>query len=167
MNDVVDGATYPVPGSTAHIDDAFLADRAAILDLVAAYGIYYDSGDFETLGDLFTEEASFVLNPPPEGFPQSITTRAHIVQALSTLYRQHTVTRGVYHRHVTTNTVIDRIDGATADTRSLLVVVLTSVDDQQELGPSGFYLDHLEKRGHRWRIASRNLRFRDLPRVTG
>ncbi|MFE6872627.1 nuclear transport factor 2 family protein [Kitasatospora sp. NPDC057692] len=156
----------PVPGSTGHLDAAFLADRAAIQDLVAAYSLAYDSGDFDALGDLFTEDASFTFTPAPEGFPPSVTTRERIVHAMAALYHHHTGTRGAHQRHLTTNTVVVRLDGTTAEARSLLSVCFALDDGTHEIGRSGSYVDLLEKDGQRWRIASRHLWLRDLPRIT-
>ncbi|MFB7470222.1 nuclear transport factor 2 family protein [Kitasatospora sp. NPDC056184] len=156
----------PAPGSTGHLDAAFLADRAAIQDVIAAYSLYYDSGDFDALGDLFTEDASFTFTPAPEGFPPSVTTRERIVFAMAALYRHHTETRGAHQRHLTGNTVVVRLDGTTAEARSLLSVTFALDDGTHEIGRSGSYVDLLEKDGDRWRIASRHLWLRDLPRVT-
>ncbi|MFE5587133.1 nuclear transport factor 2 family protein [Kitasatospora sp. NPDC056531] len=155
----------PVPGSTGHLDAAFLADRAAIQDLIAAYSLYYDSGDFDALGDLFTEDATFTFTPAPEGFPPSVTTRERIVFAMAALYRHHTGTRGAHQRHLTSNTVVTRLDGTTAEARSLLAICFALDDGTHEIGRSGSYVDRLEKDGQRWRIASRHVWFRDLPRI--
>ncbi|KJS52612.1 nuclear transport factor 2 family protein [Streptomyces rubellomurinus] len=155
----------PVPGSTGHLDAAFLADRAAIQDVVAAYSLYYDSGDFDALGELFTEDATFTFTPAPEGFPPSVATRERIVFAMAALYRHHTETRGAHQRHLTANTVVTRLDATTAEARSLLSLTFALDDGGFELGRSGSYVDRLEKDGDRWRIASRHVWLRDLPPV--
>ncbi|MGA5818176.1 nuclear transport factor 2 family protein [Kitasatospora sp. NPDC094028] len=155
----------PVPGSTGHLDAAFLADRAAIQDLVAAYGLYYDSGDFDALGELFTEDATYAFTPVPEGFPPAVAGRERIVHAMAGLYRHHTGTRGAHQRHLTANTVVTRLDGTTAEARSLLALTFALDDGRHELGRSGSYVDRLEKAGGRWRLANRHVWLRDLPRV--
>ncbi|WP_327674471.1 nuclear transport factor 2 family protein [Kitasatospora sp. NBC_00458] len=165
MTDTAPARTRLVPGSTEHLDPGFLVDRAAIQDVIAAYSLFYDSGDFEALGDLFTEDATFTFTPQPEGFPPAVTTRGHIVAAMAALYRHNVDVRGAHQRHLTTNTVIVRIDGTTAEARSLLSVAFAFDDGRQEPGRSGSYVDLLEKEGRRWRIASRHLWLRELPPV--
>ncbi|MCC3769027.1 nuclear transport factor 2 family protein [Streptomyces sp. UNOC14_S4] len=156
---------FLVPGSTARLDADVLADRAAIHDLVAAYSLFFDSGDFDGLGDLFTEDATFTFTPRPEGFPPSVTTRERIVSAMAALYRHNTEGRGAHQRHLTTNTVVIRLDATTAEARSLLSVCFAFDDGRYEQGRSGSYVDLLEKDGERWRIAHRTLWLRELPRI--
>ncbi|MFE2729254.1 nuclear transport factor 2 family protein [Kitasatospora sp. NPDC059327] len=167
MTDTAPARTRLVPGSTGHLDPAFLADRAAIQDVVAAYSLYYDSGDFEALGDLFTEQAVFTFTPQPEGFPPAVTTRKHIVAAMAALYRHNTGVRGAHQRHLTANTLVTRLDATTAEARSLLSVSFAFDDGRNEPGRSGSYVDLLEKEGERWRIASRHLWLRELPQIPG
>jgi len=166
MPDTAPAPALPVPGSTAHLDAGLLADRAAIHDLVAGYSHCYDSGDFEALGQLFTEDASLTFTPQPEGFPPSVTTRARIVVAMGALYRHSNEARGAHQRHLTSNVVITRIDATTAEVRSLLAVTFAFDDGRFELGRTGAYTDLLEKDGERWRIASRHLWLREVPTLT-
>ncbi|WP_143657795.1 nuclear transport factor 2 family protein [Embleya scabrispora] len=57
---------YPQPDSVDHLDARFLVHRAANQDLVAAYSLLYDAGDYTGLGDLFSEDATYAFTPAPE-----------------------------------------------------------------------------------------------------
>ncbi|MFC0599786.1 nuclear transport factor 2 family protein [Streptomyces palmae] len=148
-------------------DPAHLADRAAIHDLIAAYSLAYDCGDYATLGDLFTEDARYAFTPAPDSFPPYVAGRENIVAAMSALRGHHLETRKAHQRHFTTNTFIIRLGKDTAEVRSLMCVGFALVDGGQEFSRSGVYADVLAKEGDRWRIADRHLWLRELPPLYG
>ncbi|MFE5325600.1 nuclear transport factor 2 family protein [Embleya sp. NPDC056575] len=155
---------YPQPGSVDHLDAEFLVHRAAIQDLVAAYSLLYDAGDYDGLGDLFTEDATYAFTPAPEGFPPSVSGRDKIVAAMAALREHNLRTRAAHQRHFVTNTVITRLDGDTAEARSLMAVAFAHPrDGRQEFTRSGVYADVLARQGSRWRIADRHLWLAELP----
>ncbi|MGC0415598.1 nuclear transport factor 2 family protein [Embleya sp. AB8] len=154
------------PGSISHLDAQFLAHRAAIGDVIAAYSLYYDSGDFDGLGELFTEDARYTFTPAPEGFPPAVSGRDKIVLAMAALREHNIRTRVAHQRHFTTNTVITRLDAATAEARSLMCVGFAhELDGRQEFSRSGMYADVLTREGDRWRIADRHLWLLELPMI--
>lgn len=155
---------YLQPGSVTHLDAEFLVARAAVQDVIAAYSLLYDAGDFDGLGDLFTEDARYAFTPVPEGFPPSVRGRDKIMLAMAALRSHNNRTRMAHQRHFTTNTVISRLDAHTAHAKSLMCVGFAHEQDgRQEFSRSGVYDDVLTKQGTRWRIADRNLWLMEVP----
>lgn len=150
------------PGSTAHLDAETLADHAAIKDVTAAYGHYYDSGDFDGLRELFTEDVRYEFVPETPPFPGRVAGREDVMRALVEQWRHNRNTLGAYQRHVTTNIVVLRHRDATAETRSLLTVTFAYEDGRHEVRRTGGYADVLRKEDGRWRFARRQLRFAGL-----
>src|SRR5689334_1683575 len=62
-------AGYALAGKTARGSDIAYADRAAITDLVAAYGHYFDDGQAEAWASLFTPDGELSFDSPaaPKG----------------------------------------------------------------------------------------------------
>ncbi|MER0247309.1 nuclear transport factor 2 family protein [Streptomyces sp. HSW2009] len=154
-------------GSVVDVDLDHLVNRAAILDVIAAYGLAYDCGDYARLGDLFTEDARYAFTPAPESFPPYVAGRANIVAAMAALRSHHEETRKAHQRHFTTNTVITRRTADRAEARSLMTVGFAFEDGHQEFSRSGVYADVLAKEGGRWRLASRHLWLMELPPLFG
>jgi 3-phenylpropionate/cinnamic acid dioxygenase small subunit len=121
-------------------DQAFLSARAAIADVISAYSYFFDSGDFKALADLFTEEATFHMNPTPDGFPEKISGREEIASSLAMLWNHNRT-----------------------EARSLLTATLAYEDGRHELRRTGTYVDLLHSDAGRWRLAARRLYFLEAP----
>jgi ketosteroid isomerase-like protein len=145
------------PGETTLFDAETLADRAAIEDVISSFALLFDSGGFASMGELFTEDARYELDPPPTGLPSIISTREQIVAGMTHLWQHNRETVGVYQRHVTTNVLITRLGGDAAEVHSVLTVTGSYADGRLELRRTGNYLDQLRKEGGRWRIEHRKL----------
>jgi 3-phenylpropionate/cinnamic acid dioxygenase small subunit len=159
----VTAAGFRQPGSVEHIDAAFLADRAAIQDLIAAFGLYFDAGAFDELAELLTEDARYEIVPAPEPLPSLVTTREKIVREMAALWHHNRENLGAHQRHVTTNTVVLRSTATTAEARSLLTATLAHEDDRHVLRRTGGYTDVLRKADGRWRIAHRRVHLAEVP----
>ncbi|MGW1163832.1 nuclear transport factor 2 family protein [Streptomyces sp. NPDC002513] len=146
-------------------DPGFLADRAAISDVLSAYSFFFDSGDFEALAGLFTEDACFYMNPAPDGFPEKISSGKEIASALPMLWNYNRNVLHAHQRHVTTNTLITRLSGTQAEASSFLTATFAYEDGRHELRRTGTYVDLLYKEGAQWRIALRRLHFMEVPRL--
>jgi 3-phenylpropionate/cinnamic acid dioxygenase small subunit len=146
-------------------DPEFLADRAAIADVLSAYCFFFDSGDFEALATLFTEYACFHMNPAPDGFPEKISGKKEIASSLPMLWNYNRNVLHAHQRHVTTNTLIVRLSNTQAESCSYLTATFAYQDGRHELRRTGTYVDLLHKEGARWRIALRRLHFMEVPRL--
>ncbi|MEV6233464.1 nuclear transport factor 2 family protein [Saccharopolyspora shandongensis] len=145
------------PGDTAQIDPRTLVQRTAVTDVVVAAGLLFDSGEFDALGTLYTEDAVFEMEPAPEGFPTTVTTREKITAGLADLWRLNRETVGVYSRHATSNLLITRLGADTAEVYSIFTVTGVYADGRFELRRLGNYVDLLRREGTAWRIAHRRL----------
>jgi ketosteroid isomerase-like protein len=145
------------PGETTLLDATALADRAAIHDVIAAFALLFDSGGFAAMGELFTEDACYELNPPPDGLPATISTREQIVAGMTSLWQHNRETVGVYQRHVTTDLLVTRLGVDAAEAHSVLTVTGAYADGRLEFRRAGNYVDQLRKEGSRWRISHRTL----------
>ena len=146
-------------------DPKFLADRAAIADTLSAYSFFFDSGDFEALAGLFTEDACFYMSPAPDGFPEKISGGKEIASSLPMLWNHNRNVLHAHQRHITTNTLITRYADTQAEACSFLTATFAYEDGRHELRRTGTYVDLLYKEGAQWRIAIRHLNFMEVPRL--
>jgi hypothetical protein len=129
------------------------ADRAAIVELVGAYGLFLDRNEFEVFAELFTEDARYDIDPDPKLIPLPLEGRDAIVAAMRAT-RERTGS-AAFPRHVASNIVIRQLEADTAATESFLIVVFTYPDGTQELRRTGTCFDEFRKEGGRWRFARR------------
>ncbi|UCM90122.1 nuclear transport factor 2 family protein [Streptomyces marincola] len=159
----MDTAAVRIPGDTGHLDPAFLADRAAIQDLVVGFALYFDAGDFEGLAELLTEDACYEILSAPEGTPSLAVSREEIIRVMSGIWQHNLDTLRGFQRHVTTNVLVTRLDAEQAEARSLLTSTFAHEDGRHEVRRTGAYVDILRKRDGRWRLHHRRLHLRQVP----
>ncbi|WP_420118891.1 nuclear transport factor 2 family protein [Micromonospora sp.] len=145
------------PGETELLDARALRDRAAIQDVVVAAGLLLDAGDFDTLRTLYTADAVFQMDPPPEGYPSVLTTPEQIMMGFSYQWNHARDEVGVMFRHVTSNLLITALGPTTAEVYSIVTVTGLYTDGQFGLRRLGNYVDRLRREGTRWRIAHRTV----------
>jgi ketosteroid isomerase-like protein len=117
-------------------------DKEAIRDLISNYCYFVDSGEFDRLVDLFTEDS--VWESSEFGRYEGKAAFHDFVSKTPP---------GL--RHLTLNTVIT-LDGDDARAKSYLV--LTSKADNSAantIATTAFFEDHIVKRGGRWLFKSR------------
>ncbi|MFD5386123.1 nuclear transport factor 2 family protein [Streptomyces sp. NPDC127074] len=153
------------PGETTQLDHRMLIERAAVTDVVVAAGLLFDSGEFETLGTLYTADALFEMSPAPEGFPATVSTREQITDGLARLWQHNRETVGVHSRHATSNLLVTRLDADTAEVYSIFTVTGSYTDGRLGLRRLGNYVDLLHREGTAWRIAHRRLYMEGPPPV--
>ncbi|MGA6152800.1 nuclear transport factor 2 family protein [Stenotrophomonas sp. NPDC087984] len=153
------------PGETTQLDPRMLIERAAVTDVVIAAGLLFDSGEFETLGTLYTADALFEMIPAPEGFPATVSTREQITDGLARLRQINQETVGVHSRHATSNLLVTRLDADTAEVYSIFTVTGLYTDGRLGLRRLGNYVDLLHREGTAWRIAHRRLYMQEPPPV--
>ncbi|MBU3862598.1 nuclear transport factor 2 family protein (plasmid) [Streptomyces sp. 4503] len=153
------------PGETTQLDPQMLIERAAVTDVVVAAGLLFDSGEFETLGTLYTADALFEMIPAPEGFPATVSTREQITDGLARLWQHNRETVGVHSRHATSNLLVTRLDADTAEVYSIFTVTGLYTDGRLGLRRLGNYVDLLHREGTAWRIAHRRLYMQGPPPV--
>jgi hypothetical protein len=125
-------------------------DRALILDAIAKYGWGYDEGEFEMLGDAFTEDAvtGGVVTGTALGWGP-LTGRSQIVDALAKIRGGQTDQR----RH-TIHTC--RFEDQTPTTAKLCtyVVVLASKNGETRVATAGRYsIDAVKEADGVWRMS--------------
>ena len=124
-------------------DVQHLKDRAAILDCVAAHARGCDRHDVELLTGTYLDDGVDVhgatINPGPD-----YAAWANEV---------HGATSSNHLHNVTTHTC--EIDGDQAHAESYVLVTLLSPDTTTATVMCGRYVDRLERRDGRWRIAVR------------
>ncbi|MGI5218828.1 nuclear transport factor 2 family protein [Nocardia sp. CA-290969] len=124
-------------------DVRYLMDRTAILDCVAGHARGCDRHDPDLVTAAYhpdgVDEHGAAVNPGP-GYAEWAN-------------RTHAATSRVHTHHLTTHTC--EIDGDTAHAESYVLVVLLGLDGRSAQVIAGRYLDRLERRDGRWRIAVR------------
>ncbi len=127
-----------------------LEDRAAILEVLAAYGQALDYGDVEALLDCFTPDAVRETRRP-DGSVNRWTGEA----GTETFARTHTHAPELYHKHVVVDTLLT-LDGDEADAVSYMFRFEPRPDGPSFIWGMGRYLDHLQRGADgRWRISHR------------
>lgn len=126
--------------------------KQAILELLARAAYGFDEGDVEMLRNIFTEEASFVINTA--GVNGNAVYKGH--QAIMALQTDALEVQTDKRRHVVTNTFFT----SESDSKATAVsnVIITSVENGAiRLVTSGIYRDEVVREEGQWRIASRDL----------
>jgi hypothetical protein len=120
-----------------------LADRSAILDCIAQHARGHDRHDVDLLTASYhadgVDEHGSAINPGPVYGAWANAT--------------HAETSRVHMHHITTHNC--EIDGDTAHAESYVIVVLISPDTKNAQFINGRYIDRLERRDGKWRIALR------------
>ena len=124
-------------------DVRYLMDRTEILDCISRHARGCDRHDVDLITAAYhadgVDEHGHVINPGPEYGAWANDT--------------HAKTSRVHTHNITTHTC--EIDGDTAHAESYVIVVLIGADSNSAQFISGRYLDRLEKRNGKWRIAVR------------
>lgn len=149
--------SWQQPGGLDQLDTRALIARAAVTDVVVASGLFFDSGEFDELSRLYTEDATFEMIPPPEGFPDRITGADQIAGGLAMLWKINREQVGVFSRHATSNLLVTQLGPDEAEVYSIVTVTGVYTDGHYDLRRLGNYVDRLRREGLAWRIASRRL----------
>jgi hypothetical protein len=124
-------------------DVQYLLDRTAILDCIARHARGCDRHDVDLIRSAYhhdgVDEHGFAVNAGPDYGGWANET--------------HAKTSMVHTHNITTHTC--EIDGDTAHAESYVIVILISPDGSSAQFITGRYLDRLERRDDRWRIALR------------
>ncbi|MEV0364667.1 nuclear transport factor 2 family protein [Nocardia fusca] len=124
-------------------DVRYLGDRLAILDCVSAHARGCDRHDIDLITAAYHEdgvdEHGAAVNPGPE--------------YANWANEAHAATSRIHAHNITTHTC--EIAGDTAHAESYVVVILLGRDGRSAQVITGRYLDRLERREGRWRIAVR------------
>jgi hypothetical protein len=124
-------------------DVTYLMDRTAIIDCIAGHARGCDRHDASLISAAYhtdgIDEHGFVTNVGAEYGDWA--------------NRTHAATSQVHTHNITTHSC--EIDGNSAHAESYVIVVLLSLDGRTAQFISGRYIDHLERRDGKWRIAVR------------
>jgi hypothetical protein len=124
-------------------DVQYLLDRTAILDCVALHARGCDRHDVDLISSAYhddgVDEHGVVVNSGADYGEWANKT--------------HAETSIVHTHNITTHTC--EIDGDTAHAESYVIVVLIGSDGGSAQFITGRYVDRLERRGGKWRIAIR------------
>jgi ketosteroid isomerase-like protein len=124
-------------------DVQFLKDRLAIGDCIAQHSRGCDRHDIDLITAAYHDDAvdehGFATNAGPDYGAWANST--------------HAATSQVHTHNITTSSCA--IDGDTAHAESYVIVVLLGTNGKTAQFISGRYLDRLERRDGRWRIALR------------
>lgn len=135
--------TTPIDLETLQRDVRYLMDRTEILDCIARHARGCDRHDIDlitaTYHDDGVDEHGATVNPGPHYAAWANDT--------------HAATSQVHTHNITTHTC--EIDGDTAHAESYVLVILLGRDGHNAQVITGRYLDRLERRDGRWRIAVR------------
>lgn len=138
------------------IDEVLIAttDRLELLNRFASYAHLYDNGDSESLADLFTQDAQFVMHAEVGQVPPSMSGRSAIVAGLVGKWEW---VRPAQRRHFGTNPVVLSQTISSAEVVSYLLLVETR-DGLSSILATGRYHDHWVKDAQdgKWRILLRN-----------
>ncbi|WP_322760665.1 nuclear transport factor 2 family protein [Frankia sp. Cr2] len=140
-----------------------LVDRDSIKTVIADYGLYYDSGDFESFTSLFTADATYDITPDPGLFPVPVTGRDAIVGAMAERWNITADTSGSSPRHMSTNISIRELTHSAAHVFSFLLVCFVHPDGNCEIRRSGTYVDRFRKEEAGWLFTSRHLHLFNVP----
>jgi hypothetical protein len=137
------------------VDIEAVVAREAIRDLVARYNAYGDSGRFEELFTLFTDDA--VMETGPAGGALTVHDGLDAVRSIFTGAQDRIAARAEgtgpsYVRHFTATHQIDLIDDDHATGRCYFAVLMEGGLDHW-----GRYLDRYRRIGGAWRFEHRRV----------
>lgn len=139
------------------VDVSEVADRLAITEVINAYGMFYDTKQWEKFGQLFTEDATFNMAPDLKLIKLPLQGRAEI-QKLMEGARAANDPANEFPHHVATNVVFRHLSRDKAATSSFVSVTFNKKDAASaEVRYVGFYIDEFRKEEGVWRISSRYL----------
>jgi 3-phenylpropionate/cinnamic acid dioxygenase small subunit len=145
-------------GDASLLGSDALADRAALQDVVFAFALHYDNGDFAELNNLLTADAEYIVEPAPPGMPPLVSTRERITAGIELVWRHNHENLHLVQRHVITNVLVTGLDTDAPEARSVLTVTTLHSDGSHTVSRTGSYTDKFRREGDRWRIAHRLLR---------
>jgi hypothetical protein len=135
--------TMYVHHDTLRQDVRYLMDRTQILDCVSRHARGCDRHDVDLIASAYhvdgVDEHGHAVNGGPDYGTWANAT--------------HAETSRVHTHNITTHTC--EIDGDTAHAESYVIVVLIGPDTKSAQFITGRYIDRLERRDGRWRIAVR------------
>jgi len=140
------------------IDD--LLAREAIRDLVARYNSYGDTGKFDLLWPLFTDDA--VMDVGPTRGQRRIHTGIEDVKqiflgAQDRVHDQDERAATTYIRHFTATHQIDLVDAEHATGRCYFVVIIGNAVEPGGVDHWGRYVDEYARVDGTWKFASRRV----------
>jgi uncharacterized protein (TIGR02246 family) len=137
-----------------------LADKLAILELMATYAYTYDGKDADGFAALFTEDAVFG-NPARPLVSRELVSR----EAIRAFVQQQFAEQGGRRfRHYQTNTVFLELSAKRAATRTMLLVTRREpTDAAPSVLFSGVYEDEWRHTDSGWRIARRMILLDGVP----
>jgi 3-phenylpropionate/cinnamic acid dioxygenase small subunit len=129
--------------------------RAAIEDLIVRYAWAYDELEFESLGELFVEDATFEMSAPgvaPARGREAIVSFLHAARA-------GRAARGEQPRHLVNNLRVVEVSEGVAHVVSYMTLVVTTPDGRAVVDCAGTYHDRLVEVDGAWMFAARQLTF--------
>jgi hypothetical protein len=129
----------------------------AVQQVVNGYSFYYDREDFDSLAEIFTEDASLDTVPTlkVEGYPLPAYGRAAVIDALRQRGEYFDVLR---RRHAAMTHFVSEYTGEWLRSHAYLIVIMTAVGASPEMVQVGEYEDEMRLgTDGRWRIASRRV----------
>ena len=133
----------------------FTAERVAINEVIGAYGLYFDTAQWDAFEDLFTEDAHYNITPDPNLVKLPLLGARQIRTEMQA--RRALTGSAVSPRHFATNIVFQQIGRDNAAATSFLLVSFTHHDGRLEVRRAGNYVDTFKRDGNRWRFSSRHL----------
>ena len=135
----------------------FLPERAAILDVIAAYSYTYDARDAEGFSMLFLEDAVWKYYLADQENPEiQLNSRQEIREWAANRLQGRA---GVFiSRHHQSSTVFDVLQSEYAESRTMVLVTHHAIDNPYPTPiNSGVYHDTWKKTEHGWKFATRFL----------
>jgi 3-phenylpropionate/cinnamic acid dioxygenase small subunit len=120
------------------------------------YAWGYDEGEWDLMAEAFAEDGELVTEQDPlvgDGRDTGTKGREAIIERFKQT-RQTFLDRGEIPRHVTTNVLVERVEGDEAWVRCYYIMSVQRRDALHTLGISRYY-DHLVNDGGVWRIKRR------------
>ena len=133
-----------------------LADRAAIQNLIVAYGTALDTLDADGYAAVFTEDAELdVAGNVRKGRQQIRAIVTGLQESRAASKAKGTPTAALYH--VISNTAIEIVSASQGRHHSYWQTIRVGANNQIIVGAIGRYDDELVKRDGRWLIRSRKI----------
>jgi len=134
-----------------------MSSREEIAELLSNYAWAMDAGEFETLNDVFTTDASFAIEVPGADTVGPYSPRSAIVDFIS-----GSVTgMGDQRRHVASNLRFEREDDDGADVTATLTLISVA-DGKATIVSTGVYRMSFARENGAWRMSAMTIEL-DLP----
>ncbi len=140
------------------LDD--LLAREGIRDLVSRYNSYGDTGKFEQLFELFTDDAVMEFSPARgdhETFAGLERVKLIFTGAQGRVQARDERAASTYIRHFTATHQIDLVDADHATGRLYFAVIIGDAVESRGLDHWGRYIDEYVRMDGRWRFQRRRV----------